>query len=248
MGIDVGPVKVTDGLVFQFDPANSRSYSGSGTTVYSLVGVNSSSLINGVGFTSSNAGSFVFDGTNDYISTANIDLSTTNKITVCCWVKILNYRETSGSSNIVYEFSTNFNGSTTGFVAAFADGSAVYSNLYPVALGVKGNSGYDLAAFSKTLVNDLAWHHWTCIFDKSLSSGNENILYIDGILRTSILNPMTADNSNNYISDKLYIGNRGDGSNIAGNSNITDFKIYNRVLTATEILQNYNATKGRYGL
>jgi hypothetical protein len=248
MGLGHSPSTVMDGLVFSMDAGNSRSYSGSGLTTFSLLGSYSNSLVNGVGFTTANAGSFVFDGTNDYISTANIDLSNTNKISVSCWVKILNYRENSGSSNIVYEFSTNFNSSSTGFVAAFADGSPVYSGLYPIALGVRGNSGYDLAAFSKTLVNDLAWHHWTCIFDKSLSSGNENILYIDGILRASILNPLSADNSNNFASDKLYIGNRGDGSNIAGNANITDLKIYNRALSAAEVKQNYNATKRRFGL
>lgn len=247
MGLEHSPLVATDGLIFYLDAANTRSYSGSGLTVNGLVGIGGT-LINGVGFTTSNSGSFFFDGTNDYISTGNIDLSTTNKITVSCWVKILNYREVSNSSNIVFEFSSNFNSSSTGFVAAFADGSAVYSSLFPIALGVRGNSGYDLAAFSKTLVNDLAWHNWTCIFDKSLSSGNENILYIDGILRTSILNPMTADNSNNFASDKLYIGNRGDGNNIAGNANISDFKIYNRALTAQEIIQNFNATKRRYGL
>ena len=248
MGIAYNTSIVSDGLVFALDAANSRSYSGSGLTAYSLVGGINNLLVNGVGFTSSNAGNFVFDGTNDYISTDNIDLSATNKITVSCWVKILNYREVSNSSNIVFEFSNNFNSSSTGFVAAFADGSAVYSNLYPIALGVRGNSGYDLAAFSKTLVNDLAWHQWVCIFDKTLSSGNENILYIDGISRTSILNPMTADNSNNFASDKLYIGNRGDGNNIAGNANIADFKLYNRALTAAEVKQNYNASKKRYGL
>ena len=246
MGIDVGPIQVTDGLVFQFDPANFRSYSGSGTTAYSLVGVNSSSLLNGVGFTTTNAGSFVFDGTNDYISTANIDLSTTNKITVCCWVKVLNYRETNGSSNVVYEFSSNFNGSTTGFIAAFADGSPVYSSIYPIALGIRGNSGYNLVGYSKTLVNDLSWHHWTCIFDTSLS-GNENTLYIDGVSRAAISTPLQSDNGGNFGNFKLFIGNR-DSSSIPANCNIGQVQIYNRALSQQEILQNFNATRFRYGI
>ncbi len=246
MGIAYNTSIVAEGLVFALDAANPRSYSGSGITVNGLVSGLGGTLINGVGFSSLNGGSFFFDGTNDYISTPNIDLSGTNKVTVSCWVKVLNYRETADSSNVVFEFSSNYNSVTGGFVAAFADGSAVFSGLYPVALGVKGNSGYNLATYSKTLVNDLSWHHWTCIFDTSLS-GNENILYIDGVSRTSTLNPIQADNSANLGNFKLFIGNR-DASNIAANANITDFKIYNRALSAEEVKQNYNATKKRFGL
>ena len=36
----------------------------------------------------------------------------------------------------------------------------------------------------------------------------------------------------------------GDGSSLAGDWSI--FRVYNRALTAAEVLQNYNATKGRY--
>ena len=244
MGLGHSPTIITDGLVFSLDAANPRCYSGSGLTAFGLIGGINGTLVNGVGFTTSNRGSFIFDGTNDQISTADIDLSYTNKVTVSCWVKVLNYREVANSSNIVFEFSSNFNNNTGTFVVAFADGSAVYSNFYPVILGIRGNVGYNFPAYSKTLVNDLSWHHWTCIFDMSLS-GDEAILYIDGISRTPIFNPGSADNSGNFGNYKMFIGNR-DSSSIAGNANITDLKIYNRALSATEVRQIYNATKRRY--
>jgi|688.fasta_scaffold757253_1 hypothetical protein len=244
MGLGHSPTIITDGLVFSLDAANKRCYSGSGLTAFGLIGGINGTLVNGVGFTSVNSGSFLFDGTNDQISTATINLSSTNKVTVSCWVKVLNYREVDGSSNIVFEFSSNFNSNIGSFVAAFADGSPVYSSLYPVVLGIRGGPGYNLAGYSKTLVNDLSWHHWACIFDTSLS-GNENVLYIDGLSRTAISTPIQADNSDNFGSYNLYIGNR-DSSSIAGNANINDLKIYNRVLSATEVRQIYNATKRRY--
>jgi hypothetical protein len=238
---------VRDGLILNLDAGNTRSYPGTGNTAYDISGTGiTASLVNGVGFNNANNGSFLFDGTNDQISTSNINLSSTNKVTVSCWVKVLNYRETADSSNIVFEFSSNFNSNIGAFVAGFADGSAIYSSLYPVVLGIRGNSGYNLAGYSKTLVNDLSWHHWACIFDTSLS-GNENILYIDGVSRTAISTPLQADNSANFGSYNLYIGNR-DTSTIAGNANIADLKLYNRALTAQEVRQNYNATKNRYGL
>jgi hypothetical protein len=246
MAVGYNPSIVSDGLVFFLDPANIRSYSGSGVTAYGLVRNTGGTLVNGVGFTSINNGYFSFDGTNDQITTADIDLSNTNKVTVSCWVKVLNYREVNGSSNIVFEFSSNFNSNGGTFVAAFADGSPGYSSLYPVALGIRGNVSYNLAGYSKTLVNDLSWHHWTCIFDTSLS-GNENTLYIDGVLRTAISTPLQSDNSSNFGNFKLFIGNR-DTSSIAGNANISQVQIYNRALTPQEILQNFNATRFRYGI
>ena len=246
MGLGHSPTIITDGLVFSLDAANPRSYSGSGLTAFGLIGGINGTLVNGVGFTSTNNGSFLFDGTNDQISTNTINLSSTNKVTVTCWVKVLNYREVNGSSNIVFEFSSDYNSNTGSFVVAFADGSGINAGLYPVILGIRGNSGYNYAGYSKTLVNDLSWHHWACIFDTSLS-GNENVLYIDGVSRTSVITPLQSDNNANFGNYKLFIGNR-DSSSIAGNANITDFKIYNRALTQQEILQNYNATKKRYGL
>ena len=77
MGIAYNTSLVTDGLVFSIDAANPRSYSGSGITVNGLVSGIGGTLFNGVGFSSANNGSFFFDGTNDQISTANIDLSYT---------------------------------------------------------------------------------------------------------------------------------------------------------------------------
>lgn len=245
MGLKHHPRVVTNGLIYYLDAANTRSYSGSGNTAYGLIGGINATLVNGVGFSSANNGNFFFDGTNDQISTADIDLTYTNKVTVSCWVKVLNYREVSSSSNIVFEFSSDFNSYTGSFVAAFADGSGIYSNLYPVVLGIR-SPGYNLAGYSKTLVNDLSWHHWSCIFDTSLS-GNENTLYIDGVSRTSISTPIQSDNSSNFGNYKLYIGNR-DSSSIPANCNIAQIQVYNRALSAQEVLQNYNATKKRYGL
>ena len=235
---------VTDGLIFGLDAANSRSYSGSGNTVNGLVGGIGGTLVNGVGFTSSNTGSFIFDGTNDYITTQNIDLSTTNKVTVNCWVKVLNYREVVGTANILFEFSTNFNNTNGGFVVSFADDSAgIYESTFPISLAVKGNSSYNISAFSKTLVNDLAWHHWVCIFDKS-QNGIETFLYIDGVLRTPTLTPILGNNTDNFDNTIFNIAGRsGSYNSIISFSNL---QIYNKALTAQEIRQNYNATKKRY--
>ena len=245
MGLKHHPRVVTNGLIYYLDAANTRSYSGSGLTANGLIGGINATLVNGVGFSSANNGSFFFDGTNDQISTADIDLTSTNKVTVSCWVKVLNYREVSSSSNIVFEFSSDYNSYTGSFVVAFADGSGINSSLYPVVLGIR-SPGYNYAGYSKTLVNDLSWHHWGCIFDTSLS-GNETVLYIDGVSRAAVITPLQSDNSGNFGNFKLFIGNR-DSSSYPANCNIGQIQVYNRALSAQEVLQNYNATKKRYGL
>ncbi len=244
MGIAYNTSIVSDGLVFALDVANPRCYSGSGLTANGLIGGIGGTLVNGVGFTSLNSGYFSFDGTNDYVTTQNIDLSTTNKVTVNCWVKVLNYREVVGTANILFEFSTNFNNTNGGFVVSFADDSAgIYESTFPISLAVKGNSSYNISAFSKTLVNDLAWHHWLCIFDKS-QNGIETFLYIDGVLRTPTLTPILGNNTDNFDNTIFNIAGRsGSYNSIISFSNL---QIYNRALSAQEIKQNYNATKKRY--
>ena len=74
MALSHSPNLVTNNLVFHFDAANTRSYAGSGVTINSLVGNFKGTLVNGAGFTSSNVGSFFFDGSNDHIIFSNCDV------------------------------------------------------------------------------------------------------------------------------------------------------------------------------
>ena len=88
MGISAGPSGVSDGLVFQLDAANLRSYSGSGNTANGLISGIGGTLVNGTGFSSANNGSFFFDGTNDYIEVSNSNLLTfgTNSFSIDLWL------------------------------------------------------------------------------------------------------------------------------------------------------------------
>ena len=251
MTIYGGPEIVTDGLVLHLDAANSKSYSGSGTAWNDLSGNgNNGTLTNGPIYSSDNKGNIILDGTNDYISTNNINLSNTNKTSIDFWCKILSYPEASGLGNILIELSTDSNNVTTGFSINYSeDCCAIYNKTFPIAIGLKGNNGYNISYWPKTLVNDLQWHHWCVILDKSVS-GAESFLYIDSISRTGTLTSLANDNSNNYGDLPLYIGARGASASGSFHSNvrISNIKIYNRTLTQNEILQNYNALKGRFGL
>jgi len=87
MGIAYNTSIVSSGLVFAVDAANSRSYSGSGTSAMALVSGMGGTLYNGVGFTSLNSGSFVFDGTNDILKFTGVDIFG-SVYTQCAWFKM----------------------------------------------------------------------------------------------------------------------------------------------------------------
>lgn len=226
---------------------------GGGLIDISLNG-NSGEFVNSPSFNKlvNNNWSIIFDGINNRLSTSSIDLSSTNKITVSFWCKILSYTETAGVGKIIFEISNNFNTSTVGCNVAYADASNGSFTEFPITLNLKGNNGYNLSGFSKTLVNDLKWHYWCCIFDKSLGDSNgvqETILYIDGIERSATMNipAYRINNTNNFGIEPLHIGQRT-GNIAPSNVEISNFQIYNRVLSAKEIWQNFNAFRGRYGI
>ena len=74
-------------------------------------------------------------------------------------------------------------------------------------------------------------------------NGNTIYFYLNGIFSQSI--SFTADIQ---PSSNILIGSSQHAGNQYFNGNISQFLIYNRALSASEVLQNYNAIKGRYGL
>ena len=219
MGLKHHPRVVTNGLIYYLDAANTRSYSGSGNTAYALIGGIGGTLLNGVGFSSLYAGYFSLDGTNDYIDFGTLPANTSGKATVACWVKT-----TSSTTGLPLSFDSYggiyINRFTTGKILAFFDGST------------GNNTSADVSVRS---VNDGNWHYLSATTDGSTCS-----MYIDGVLdKTYSETPLFGTSIYNSI------GGQADGFNFI-NCFVSMAHIYNRDLSAQEILQNYNATKKRY--
>lgn len=254
MAVYAGPNIIKDGLVLHLDAANFESYPGSGTLWADLsIQANHGTLTNGSTYSGANGGSITFDGTNDLASFGNVPLSNTNKITIDFWCKVLYYPEVNGGGVIVMELSTNYNVATEGLFIGIGDDSAPsFNGTFPISLNIRGNTGYNIHGYDKSSVNDLKWHNWCCIFDKSVSGTNpiESKLFIDSVektVTTFVDSSLRTDNTNNFGNQPLYIGSRSGGV-APSNIQIGSVKIYNRVLSATEIQQNFNAIRGRYGL
>ncbi len=234
MGIDIGPIEVVDGLVFHIDAGNTRSYSGSGITVNALVGIGAT-LVNGTGFSTSNSGYFSLDGTNDYI---NVPSGFTNYFksndywTVDLWVKLLS--QTAGEPVLVSA------GPSIGYFDLFLE---VGDNQIYFAAGRGSSTGYiQNQNVSSTLGYNLTTGFFNIVFIKNGTSSGS--VYVN-----SINIPMSVSGSGlssmPSINEDLRIGTfKQSGFELHGF--IPQVQIYNKALSASEVLQNYNATKGRY--
>ena len=218
MGISAGPSGVSDGLVFQLDAANLRSYSGAGFTANGLVGGISGTLVNGVGFTSSNNGSFIFDGTNDYINFGNSSAVQQNSGTLSVWAK-----------------ASSPGGGFRGIIAK----RLAYGLFYLDSVLVAYDWGANTTRSTSINIADNTWKNVVMTYQSGVSSGT--IIYLNGvsILTTTIT---ISDQTSN-----LFGGAEAVATQYAA-CQISSFNMYNRALSATEIAQNFNAMRERYNL
>lgn len=217
-----GPNIVLDNLVLDLDAANTKSYPGSGTTWndISRSGLNST-LTNGPTFNTGSGGSIAFDGTNDYsviASTPNLSPGT-GDFTYSSWINPASFSGT---------FSSLFVVETVGGLWIGKNGANFVLRAYAV-------TDYIQYATLPTL------NTWTNI--TITRSGTTATLYYNA---TSVA---TATTSQNFAQSTAYIGNDGAAISANFNGRIATTTFYKgKALTAVEITQNYNATKGRFGL
>ena len=211
---------VTDGLVLCLNAADKNSYPGSGTTWADVASTNNGTLTNGPTFNSANGGSIVFDGANDYINCGNASNLQITVGTIGAWVKT----STPGGS----------------FRSIIAKQNAW--GLF-VADSVLVTYDWGNAATRSTGINiaDGTWKYVAMTFTETSGTPSNNaIVYLNGNAVLTI----TVKNLNQTVNVQIAEAN----FNQYLNGNIAAASIYNRVLSASEILQNYNAQKSRFNL
>lgn len=239
MASSYNPKIVTDGLVLCLDAANPKSYPGSGNIWYDLSGKgNHGTLTNGPIYNSANKGSIVFDGVNDYVLVNNLNLSSTDKITIGVLFN------TTSNGKMILEHSINWN-SNNSFGILIGPDVSPFGKVQFVDRTISP-SGYNVV-YSNTILNTGNWINYYCSSDRTLLGTNQSLVYTNGNLNSVQAAGYTADLSGNYGSYPLYIGSRA-GSSTFLQGNISQISIYNKALSATEIQQNFNATRGRYGI
>ena len=229
MGTKYNPRVVTSDLSLYFDSANVRSYIGSGTTVNGLVSGIGLSLVNGVGFGTTGTSYFIFDGVDDNIPFNIPNVSTT--ISIEMWARIKSF-------NIVSSFGMPF-------------GFAPYNVITYIGLGYN-TANSDQYGLNTTQVTNLGllnqWKHYVFEMRSDVSYTN-NKIYINGQSQTLSQVASTENTNNrNFNSGNGRISSWLNNNDFHQAMDIAQFRIYNRALTAQEVLKNFNATKMRYGL
>ena len=236
MANNYGPRIVTDGLVLALDAADRNSYPGSGITWTDLSGLGNNGTLNGAGYNSANGGSISFDGVDDSTDFGNILQLGTESRTYCCWYKM---NSTSNATN-TYLITKTDNGPTAYRQAlGFRPDGSLY-----VILRAPSNVSYDIITRNPKL--DLNWHYLVWIIDRSSNYS----LYQDSVfLDSKDISPIVGQNFQK--TRPLRIGSYNsttDSPTAFFNGNISQVSIYNRALTASEIQQNFNMLRGRFGI
>lgn len=234
MAFNYSPKIVTDGLVLYLDAANRYSYPGSGTTWSDISrGGKNGTLTNGPTYSSADGGSIVFDGTDDCVQLGNASNFILNPIgiTIESWCK-------TNVDNQYRKLFTTINSGTQSITGVYFSlgPNGAFGEYYPYYLGIKTDVGTQSAIYTLP-ISTTRYNHLLGTYN-----GTSINLYLNGSLVA------TQAQTGNIITTGIARISGYDNNSESWNGNISTVKIYNRALSATEVLQNYNATKTRFGL
>ena len=227
MSFAYSPKIVTDGLIFYVDAANPKSYVSGDTTTNDLISNITGTLENGVGYSIDNNGSWSFDGTDDFINCGSV-FTDTNSKTFMCWA---NFDSFAGgySKHTMAKWDASLGKRTLELVCnnnflyflISSNGSSFtsHSNSQPLSIGV--------------------WYFLVGVYDLSNNK-------IKSSINGQAFQETNYSNGMNSSDSELLIGGVDNTGRMDGKISLS--MVYNRALSATEVLQNYNATKTRFGL
>jgi hypothetical protein len=223
MSFSFGNKIITDGLISYLDAANLRSYPGSGTVWNDLtINSNNGSLVNGPVYNNTYGGNITCDGGNDYIQPTG---SVTSFTLSMVYQPLVFDTDPGGPGRYNCPIETNSGGGNNMFLRyGNANGSSLTlanHNIFTSQLGITVNH----------VVNQ--------VYDVVITFNNSNgavAVYSNGELKANTT----------FVDQLTYQGTRQLGFTF--NCRYYNFKLYNRALSSTEVTQNYNALKGRFGL
>jgi hypothetical protein len=224
---------VRDGLVLNLDAAKRDSYPGSGTVWRDIAGgVITGSLINGPTFDPNNFGSIVFDGVDDNVSLPNTPLLRPNVFTAISWV---NCSISNNNQKTIFSTYSQVSG-VAGFSFQQWEGTSGNNKIRFFV----GNNTFTYGEYTGTInVPINTWNQIAVSYN-----GTTMIIYVNSIADGSQIynGGCVYDITNNLVQVGTVINSGFFPGKIAST------QIYNRALSPQEITQNYNATKGRYGI
>ena len=226
MGTEYNPRVVTNGLVAYFDVANTRSYIGSGTTVNGLISGIGFTLTNGVGFGTTGTSYFIFDGVDDNIPFSIPSPGTTLSIEM--WARIKTFAGGMLFGFLLYDVWT-------------ANGAMGFNTASSDQYGISSTQVTNLGLLNQ-------WKHYVFEMRSDVSYTNNKIYINSQNQSLSQVAGSEGSSNRNFNNGSGRISSWLNDNNYNISMDLAQFRIYNRALSATEVVQNYNATKKRYGL
>lgn len=247
MAVQYNPRIVNTGLIYHFDVASIKSYSGSGSVFYDSVSqFGGGTLENGAVYSRQFGGSVSFDGVNDSVITpvrAETYVPALSSWTMACWIRVTNF-PTGGV--------TNREGMVFG--SAYYSGTGIYFSCTPagdfrVRGYIRGEDQQRITSNYSLVLNQV--HYLAIVNDRSNTTFK---LYIDGVLKESITSasqqysPGLAipPNFENIRINRNMIDGGGEQTYTYFQGNAYQASIYSRALSADELSQNHKAMLGRF--
>jgi hypothetical protein len=221
---------ITDGLILNLDAGSLLSYAGSGNSWVDVSKNNNIGLlVNGPTYTGSGStAALVFDGTNDYaIIQDNSGLALTSQGSLNVWFKL------NSSSNQVIVSKGNV------YADRNAYGIYIY-NTQGIIGEIAGSATFNQVPTNSSFASTNVWRMATISWDSSLLS-----FYVNGSLIGKVSQTITPNTS----GFPFVVGGNGNTTpSTFSASSISSVLVYNRALRSSEIYQNYDAMRSRYGL
>ena len=217
---------VQQGLILNIDINNPYSYGGAGTTVYDVSSTALSWTMNNITYNSDPVKYFSYNGSSSWLESSTSSAYDSQTLTMECWcypATVTQYGFLFEKGQVNTQYSMFFN----------ADGTFFFRTI--------NISTQDLTFSSATYITANAWNHIVCAY----GAGTKTV-YINGVQRyqqTGLTGTIPTGQTNQYIGK---YGNAA--NNYPFNGRIGESRVYNIALSASQALQNYNATKARFGL
>lgn len=218
---------VQQGLILNIDIDNPYSYAGAGTTVYDVSPTALTWTATNTTYNPSPIKYLSYNGSNSSLVSSTSSAYDSQTITMECWC----YPNTLTQNGFLFE-----KGAVNSQYSMFFATDPLF--IFRTVGGTINN--YNLTFTPSTYLTVSAWNHIVCTYN-----GSAKIIYVNGSQVASV----AASGTLNTGQTNQYIGKYGNaGDNYPFNGRIAESRVYNIALTAAQVLQNYNATKSKFGL
>lgn len=230
---------VKDGLVLNLDAGDTNSYPGTGVTWSDRsTQANSFTLTNGPVYNTTTSPNILIDGVDDYaIDNGNAALkaiSNGGNFTVDAWIKI-------NATGNQYLCGNQINvGGSFGFGIVLVPSVTALRIFYTT-------SSSTFYSITDPAITTATWMHLVTTYQYSDGLGQSLYnLYINSVQKSANSSTQPSGTVSNS-ANSFFVGRRPNAT-VQASMNLASLKVYNKILSSTEVIQNFNAARGRFGL